>query len=74
MKRKLKILGVGAIISIVSAAGVGFLTAAIMILWNLSQLSGYTAVLAFLIAIVSVVGAIRVIFGIGVCINNAAEK
>ncbi len=70
MKGKLKSLGFGAIFSIISAMGVALLTAAGLSLWQVANHSGYTAVLAFVIAVVCITGAIRIMYGIGACITN----
>ena len=73
MNRKLKILGVGAVTAIISAAGVSFLAVATFILWKLSCANGYAAVLAFLIAVVGITGAVRIMYMIGACITNAEK-
>lgn len=73
MKGKLKSLGFGAMFSLISATAVALLAAAVLILYKLVSASGYTAVLAFAIAVVCLVSAIRIMYGIGACIKNVEK-
>lgn len=73
MKKYVKSLGMGAVFSIVSALGVGLLTAAVLCLWKVANASGYMAVLSFIIAVLCIMGAGRVMYGIGVCFENVKK-
>lgn len=73
MKGMLKSLGLGAVFSIVSALGVGLLTAAVLCLWKVANASGYMAVLSFIVAVLCIMGAGRVMYGIGACFENVKK-
>ena len=69
MKGKLKSVGLGAVFSIVASLGMGLIIAAVLCLWKVSQASGYFAVISFIIAVLCILGAGRILYGIGACFD-----